>query len=179
MSTFQSESCLGFFEHWRALRTDGEHIPRYSDFLDHPHPKYAPHLHITDVSGTDMIIRLMGTELVVGWGQDKTGEILGHDQPSAIRKALFTNSYSAISTPCGVHGLVKFEANKGSRIEVEAVAFPLYVEPGKANRLVSFSQTLRTLSYGEIPTNYVSFPGTEWIDIGAGVPDHAPAVIDE
>ena len=126
-----------------------------------------------------MVIRLMGTELVEKWGLDKTGDVLGDDQPPHIKKALFNNSLAAVSTPCGVQGLVKLEANMGSRIEVESVGLPLSVGDGNPNRLVSFSQTLRTLSYGEIPKNYVSFADTKWIDIGFGVPKTSPDVIKE
>lgn len=161
------------------MREQGEHVPLQSAFFDTPHPEYAPHLHITEAQDSVMVIRLMGTELVEKWGVDKTGDVLGEDQPRHIQEALFNNSYNAISTPCGVQGLVKLEANKGSRIEVEAIGLPLRMNDGKQNRLVSFSQTLRTLSYGEIPTNYVSFPETHWIDIGAGVPQNDPRIIED
>lgn len=154
-------------------------MPLQSIFFDTPHPKYAPHLHIIEVRGTDIIFRLMGTQLVEKWGVDKTGDVLGEDQPKHIQEALFNNSYAALSTPCGVQGLVKLEANKGSRIEIESVGLPLRIKNGKEHRLVSFSQTLRTLSYGEMPTNYVSFSDTKWIDIGAGVPEGDPDLIED
>ncbi len=67
-------------------------MPRQSDFFDHADPKYAPYLHVAEIMEDNLVFRLMGTALVERWGRDKTGEIVGLDQPDSIRIALLENS---------------------------------------------------------------------------------------
>ncbi|MEQ9446132.1 MAG: hypothetical protein RJS98_11240 [Rhodospirillaceae bacterium] len=179
-SLFQSAECLGFLEHWQSLCSDGQMIPTHANFLDHPHPSYAPFVHISEMSedGT-MIVRLMGTGLVERWGKDKTGEAMGADQPDAIRQALYNNTRQVISTPCGLRTEIELAASSGSEMVIEAITLPLGVAPGKPKRLVAFSALMRTLEYGEHSKRYKSLSNVEWINIGAGVPDQPPSMTED
>lgn len=174
MTQIKSKECQGFFEHWKSLRADGAFKTSQQDFLNSLHPKFVPRLYITELIGSEMIIRFMGTALVESWGRDKTGEVLGKDQPANFRVAMFTNSRLAISSPCGLHGTVVLEANHGSPLEIEAVSLPLGVEDGKPGRLVAYCHVQKRPNQGEANGLYSSFPGTTWVDIGAGVPGMAP-----
>ena len=177
---FQSEECRGFFEHWQSLCLDGQIVPSHRDFLDNPNPRYAPFVHISEISGTGtMIVRLMGTGLVERWGRDKTGEAMGEGQSEPVREALYANTRQVILNPCGLRSEIELAANSGSEMLVEAVTLPLIVEPGKPGRLVAYSGLMRKLQYGEHSERYKSLANVEWIDIGAGIPEHAPATAEK
>jgi len=178
-SIFQSEDCQGFFNHWKSLRTGRDIIPTQKDFLDHADPRYAPHTHISEL-GPDgsMIVRLMGTALVERWGKDKTGEAMGEGQPSDVREALYSNTRLVIATPCGLRSEIELATSSGSEMVIEAVTLPIAVEPGKPGRLVAFSAVMRKLEYGEHSQRYKSLANVDWIDIGAGVPDDPPMVVE-
>ena len=138
--------------------------------LDNPHPSFAPFLHIGEIGDGHLIFRLMGTQLVDRWGRDKTGEIIGADQPEAIRTALFENACTAYGHPCGYVLEMEFASETGAVMSIEAVVLPLAVAPGKPGRLVSYTDVVQTLPHGEYTARYLSLHGGRWIDIGAGVP---------
>ncbi|MBT5239390.1 MAG: hypothetical protein HN793_03725 [Rhodospirillaceae bacterium] len=172
---FQSEECRGFFEHWKSLRVEGDIIPLHKDFLDNPSPRYAPFVHISEISETGaMIVRLMGTGLVERWGRDKTGEAMGEGQPESVREVLYSNTRQVILNPCGLRSEIELAASGGSEMLIEAVTLPLIVEPGKPGRLVAYSALLRKLRYGEYSESYKSLANVEWVDIGAGIPEAPP-----
>ncbi|NKB45474.1 MAG: PAS domain-containing protein [Alphaproteobacteria bacterium] len=177
MTTFQTEQCKGFFTHWKSLRAEGDVVPQQSEFLDNPHPGFAPHLHIAEFRNGRLIFRLIGTKLVERWGRDKTGEIVGDGQPAEMQQSLYRNSWSAISKPCGFRMNMKFAASTGAQFSVEAVVLPLQVKAGKPNRLVSYSEVVEKLKYGDQSQVYLGIPEVEWIDVGAGVPDHTPTTV--
>ncbi len=179
-SMFQSEDCRGFFEHWQSLRLDGDIVPFHRDFLDNPNPKYAPFVHISEISETGtMIVRLMGTGLVERWGKDKTGEAMGEGQPDSVREALYANTRQVILNPCGLRSEIELAASSGSEMLVEAITLPLIVEPGKPGRLVAYSGLMRKLKFGEHSERYTRLANVEWIDIGAGIPEDPPMTIDQ
>ena len=178
-SLSQSEECLGFFKHWESLCAKGQIVPTQTDFLDNPHPSYAPFVHISEM-GEDgaMIVKLMGTGLVDRWGKDKTGEAMGADQPEAIREALYSNTRDVITTPYGLRSEIELAASSGSEMVIEAITLPLIVAPGKPGRLVAFSALMRNLEYGEHSKRYKSLSNVQWINIGAGIP-HQPPLMTE
>ena len=72
MAALLSKHSQGFFEHWKSLRKGDALVPLQKDFLDQPHPQFAPYLYIIEVAGRELIIRLMGTALVERGGRDRT-----------------------------------------------------------------------------------------------------------
>lgn len=168
---FQSQECLGFMNHWQSLCADGEMVTAQSTFLDHPHPTYAPFLHIADVMEDHMVFRLMGTKLVERWGRDKTGEMIGQDQPPAIRCALFQNGRQCAIVPCGVRMEIEFASVSGAEMSIECIVLPLSLGPDKPMRLLSYSAVLKQLKHGDHSDHYLGLPAADWIDLGAGVPD--------
>lgn len=175
---FRSEKCEGFLEHWRSLRQDGELFPAQTALFDNPHPAYAPHLHVAEMLDGELVFRLMGTALVERWGRDKTGEKVGDGQPSPIRSALYDNSRTAYALPCGFRQIVEFAATNGSEMAIESVVLPLAVASDKPPRLVSFSDLLQTMKFGEHSNRYLGLPEVEWVDIGAGLPAGAPVMVE-
>lgn len=174
MSQFQSSECADFFEHWTSLRVDGKRTASELDFLNTPHPKFTPHLYITEASDSGMIIRHVGTKLAEAYGRNKIGEVLGQDQPANFRVAINTNSRMAISTPCGLYGHLVFETQLGSTFDVETLALPLSAAIGQPDRLVTYTYTPHEKPAGDTFRRYVKFPSTEWVDVGAGVPPMNP-----
>ena len=178
MVQFRSSKCQDFLDHWHALKRDGELMPAQSDLFDHAEPHFAPYLHVAEIGKDNLIFRLMGTALVERWGRDKTGEIVGLDQPDDIRFALFENSRLAYAVPCGFRLVIEFAANNGSELEVEAVVLPLAVEAGRPGRMVSFSQVMQTLKYGTHSERYLRLPTVTWVDVGAGVADQPSLTVN-
>ena len=174
MTTFKTEKCRGFFEHWASLRDEGQHAPLQSVFLDKSHPEYAPHLHIADVYDGYLVFRLIGTKVVERWGRDKTGEVVGEGQPPGMQRALYENGILSVSTPCGFRMEMMFAASNGSEISVEALVLPLETQDGKPDRLVSLSEVVEKLKYGDQSERYLNMSNVNWVDIGAGVPEQAP-----
>lgn len=178
MTTFKTEQCAGFYAYWKSLREDGKVVPHQSALLDTSHPGYAPHLHIAEFLNGRLIFRLIGTRLVERWGRDKTGSVVGEDQPPEMQQSLYRNAWSSISKPCGFRMNMIFAATTGSQFSVEAVVLPLRVKSGKPNRLVSYSQVIEKLKYGDLSQQYLGIPDVEWVDIGAGAPDSKPVTVD-
>lgn len=170
MTRFNSSVCNDFFEHWKSLRTSNRQQPNQTEFLSNLHPSFASRLYITELMDGEMIIRFMGAALIESWGRDKTDEILGKDQPVNFRVAMFTNSRLAISTPCGLHGTVLMETRDGSSVEIEALSLPLTHEHGKPDRLAAYCHVQNKPKQGQANGTYTTFPGTTWVDVGAGVP---------
>lgn len=177
MTTFQTDQCGEFFNHWNSLRDEGEIVLQQSVFLDNPHPRFAPHLHIAEFRNGRLIFRLIGTKLVERWGRDKTGEVVAEGQPAEMQKSLYRNSWSSIAQPCGFRMTMKFAAVTGAQFSIEAVVLPLHVESGKPHRLVSYSEVVEKLSYGDLSQQYLGIPEVEWIDIGASVPNQSPMAV--
>jgi hypothetical protein len=147
-------------------------MPTQQAFLDQPHPAFAPYLHIAEIAGDHLVFRLMGTALVERWGTDKTGEMIGKDQPDDIRDALFQNTVDAYAIPCGFWIELEFASITGAEMAIEAIVLPLAVAAGRPGRLVSYSDVLHHLPHGEHSDRYLDLPDSDWIDLGAGVPDH-------
>lgn len=169
--SFRSEECQGFLNHWLSLRADGEMVTAQSVFLDNPHPSYAPFLHIADMMEDHLVFRLMGTQLVERWGRDKTGEMVGQDQPPVLRDALFKNGRQCAISLCGVRMEIEFASVNGAEMSIECIVLPLSLGPDKPMRLLSYSTVLRQLKHGDHSDHYLGLPVAEWIDIGAGVPE--------
>ena len=178
MVDFRSENGLGFLQHWQSLRTENQLVPAQDTFFDQPHPTYAPYLYIVEVSGQDLLVRLMGTKVVERWGRDKTGESLGLGQPPSIYNALLENARTAASFPCGFQTVIKVAVNNGAEMSLEAIALPLKVKAGRPDRVVAYSEALQTLKYGDQSERYIDLPDGTWIDIGVGVPEEPPLVVN-
>lgn len=174
---FRSEECQGFLAHWLSLRAADEQVTQQSVFLDHPHPAYAPFLHIADVMEDHLVFRLMGTKLVERWGRDKTGEMVGQDQPEDMRTALFKNGRQCANTLCGVRMEIEFASVHGAEMSIECIVLPLSLGPDKPMRLLSYSAVLKNLKHGDHSDRYLGVPKADWIDLGAGVPDKETWVV--
>lgn len=174
----KSDLCRAFFDHWLSLIAEGEAITTQQMLLDHPHPEFAPFVHIGELADDHLVFRLIGTKLVERWGRDKTGQVIGSDQPESIRKGLFANARDAYAHPCGYILEMDLASATGAGLSIEAVVLPLGVAPGRPGRLVSYTDVLNKLPDGELTARYLSLHGGRWIDIGAGIPDHPPVVVE-
>ena len=73
---------------------------------------------------------------------------------------------------------MKFAATTGAQFSIEAVVLPLQVGGGKPNRLVSYSEVVEKLKYGDLSQQYLGIPEVEWVDVGAGMPDQVPMTVE-
>ena len=176
-AAIQSEKGRAFLHHWCGLRAPGDLVAAQQAFLDNPHPEFAPLVHIGELASDRLIFRLIGTKLVERWGRDKTGQVIGSDQPAAIRDGLFVNARDANAHPCGYILEMDLASATGAGMSIEAIVLPLGVAPGRPGRLVSFTDVLKKLPHGEHTARYLSLHGGRWLDLGAGVPDHAAVTV--
>ncbi len=174
MTSLISEECQRFFEFWKSLRGQNKLMPSSSDFLDRLDPKYAPNLYIIDIEEDQSIIRFVGTRVVERWGRDRTGEDFFADKSPTLRRVFSENHSTAITFPCGVAMSALFVSNSGRRMGGRSITLPLDVDPGKPKRRVTYTQLVDSLGYEEVSRDYVTITNTEWVDIGAGVPDLDP-----
>jgi len=174
----KSEKCRAFVDHWLSLRAADDAITSQQMLLDNPHPTFAPYIHIGELADDHLVFRLIGTKLVERWGRDKTGQVIGSDQPESIRKGLFANARDASAHPCGYILEMDLASATGAGLSIEAVVLPLSIASGRPGRLVSYTDILNKLPHGELTARYLSMHGGRWIDIGSGVPEHPPVVVE-
>lgn len=55
-----------------------------------------------------------------------------------------------------------------------SITLPLDAGPQKPKRRVTYTLLVERLGYEEVSKEYVTVTNTDWVDIGAGVPDEDP-----
>ena len=169
--SFQTSECRGFYEYWQSLPRHNL-APTSEIFLDASNPRYAPFVYILEFSGSDIVIRLMGTALVERWKADRTGEKFLTTQDAETKKVFLTNCSHIVSMPCGLRATNRFRLSAGQRVSTEAIALPLAPGPGRPQRFVSYSQMFEEPSDEDKVGGWEDVVDHEWIDLGAGVPDY-------
>lgn len=169
--SFQTPECRGFYEHWQSLPKHGL-APTSETFLDTAHPVYAPSIYILEFSGSDIIIRLMGTALVERWKKDRTGQSFLTSQNPEVHKIFMANSSHIVNKPCGLRATNRFRLSTSQRVSTEAVTLPLATAPERPARLVSYSQMFEDPGDKEMVGGWENVVDHEWVDLGAGVPDY-------
>lgn len=140
-------------------------MPRLADFLDRPHPKLQPMVAITDVfSDTEIRYRLVGTELVYGFGRERTGHNILDVTAPALRPRLAQWFMHLIATPCGARAMVTAATSRDREAVFETVCFPLSrVEHPPV--VIGYNETITALEEDEHVIQFLAMDDNEWIEL--------------
>lgn len=163
-----------FLTHWKSLREPGALVVSSEVFLDNPDPLLSPNVLIVDVYDDDVVVRLVGTEIVERFGVDLTGKSMFTAHLPMKREDTLFNYGSVISQPCGLLSVNNTKTSGGRAVVSETLALPLGVLPDRPKRLISYSRLIEPLAEGEHSEQVAEYAHQDWIDIGAGVPSAAP-----
>ena len=168
-------TCASFLAHWKALRSGADLVPTIESFLDRPSPLHAPWLFMAEISGPDVIVRLEGTGLVGRWGRDLTGERLFREKSPAYVAQIADNFRNVLQQPCGCYALNHYQSGRGRNVRVRVLYLPLAAKAGRLPRIVGYSVELQRRPFDDVAlANTRNTVEAEWIDVGGGIPAHAP-----
>lgn len=168
----QSPAIQKFIAHWRSLIKDGL-APSLQDFLGLPNPLFQPFVVLLDVvSSTEVNIRLMGTGVVQLTGQELTKTNSLDMYAPHLRQQAGRNCVAMVKQPCGEMSERLVTKAGGLMTPVSRVALPLVCKTGQGC-LVAFIDARESVGEGQSMSVVHEIRSSEWIDIGAGVPDHA------
>lgn len=161
-----------FYNHWASLRK-GRVVPRLRDFLDHPQPRFQPHLTIVDVDPEGRAsVRLMGSERHdLGAEPVKGVESMRVVYSPRLYPKLYAVSQECVNRPCGFRAQRTFESGDGREYRGAVITLPLAVDDAKTRTFVHFQHLLGPKAYSGSAQVVTAIHNPQWIDIGAGVPE--------
>ena len=124
MLDFQSPYSIEMLNYWQSLRT-GTGIPTTESFFDRVPTPIAPYLIVFERIDSDLIVRLIGTQLDERWGGDMTGKSWLRQNPHLKTANVLWNFNTIHDYPCGACALGGFVTNNGRNLSVETISFQL------------------------------------------------------
>lgn len=164
MPVYATATAAAFADFWFSLPRAGK-MPSLATFLDRPMPQLQPKVAVTEIiSDSEILYRLLGTELVDGFGQERTGHnILDVAEPK-LRPDMVAFFRAVIETPCGARALVEAATNHERDIVFETVCFPLARERAQPV-IVGCNDTLDPLSFDENVIRFKGMRAVDWITL--------------
>jgi len=163
MPGYKTATAKAFVAHWFALPREGP-IPTLAAFLDRPVPSFQPRVALAEIiSDTDVRYRLVGTELVDGFGE-RTGHNILEIAAPALRPELVAIFRRVVSEPCGYRALIEALTNQKREITFETVLFPLS-RPAAPPVIVGCNETLRELQRDEALVRFERAVESNWIEL--------------
>ena len=164
MPVYATKSMEAFAAYWFTLPRTGK-IPTLADFLDRPNADFQPRVAMTEIiSDTDIRYRLVGTELVDGFGQERTGQNILEVAVLEMRSSMVAFFRRIIEQPCGARALIEAATNKDRDIAFETVCFPLARVQGTPV-IVGCNETLNPLDFDENVIRFKAMPTVDWIEL--------------
>jgi hypothetical protein len=160
-----------FFEYWDRLpKTDL--LPDRGSFNPGVIADLMPAVTILEVWSRERIdIRLSGTAVCKTMGFDPTGRNgLDLVAPEA-RDSYLRLIEEQISRPCGRRNVLRSRHASGLIMRTEVVTLPMRHARTGHSMILSFFSALDVVGIGEGGYAILSYEETQWLDIGAGVPD--------
>jgi hypothetical protein len=118
-------------------------------------------------------IRLFGTGMVSIMGQDFTGA----DYLRAVRPEQRANMHerdcTCVRIPCGLQNRIRGRTSQGRGFISEICIAPVS-RAGGQHSLVRCSNITESMTAEDLPLAITNFFEAAWVDLGAGIPDHAP-----
>lgn len=173
LSELWSMEIGAFAAHWRSMR-EGAAMPTSERFLDNPSARFAAFSYILELTDEGAIVRYQGTELVARWMRDFTGKELHDGRHPAFKERSLSNMRQVAEVPCGYLVRLTFGTSTGRQMRSDLLQLPLGVKPGRPPRIVCLASWEEIREVEETVAKYLETHDTEWLDLGAGVPDAPP-----
>lgn len=170
-SGLYSDGARRFFAYWDGLPKDGL-LPDLSSVDPDDIVALMPTVTILEYVSPERIdMRLVGPVVREVLGFDPTGQNYLELQ-AAEAKALYLRLVDVqLSLPCGRRNILKMRHADGVITRVEAVTLPMRYKLFNRSVILSYFGTLDIIGFGDGGYQVLDFEDTEWIDIGAGIPD--------
>jgi hypothetical protein len=168
---FSTVGARRFFDYWNSLPKVGL-IPDRKSFNPPAIANLMPAITLLEVWSHERIdLRLIGTGVARGMGVDLTGRnYLDVIAPEA--KAPYLKLVDAqIGQPCGRRSVLRSRNATGLIARTEALTLPMFYASSGHFMIISYFEQIETVGYEKGGYKILQFEKTEWLDIGAGVPD--------
>ena len=163
-----------FWNYWAGLR-ENQHLPSLQDYFDHVPPDLQPYVVIVDIPEPGVSkIRLSGTELNRLTGTDSTGKPFQSIYGPKLLDLANKLTWEVVNRPVGYLSIRTISTTSDHTAHIQTINLPIV---NRATEMVSFI-TFSAIRAAEItlePHEHVhtvlGIELTQWIDLGAGVPD--------
>ncbi|PCJ69637.1 MAG: hypothetical protein COA62_08940 [Rhodobiaceae bacterium] len=164
------ESSRVIFAYWLSLN-DGR-LPDYKLWDPIAVPKLMPWCTIVERGGeTGFQLRFAGTAVCDFYGEEMTGQAIGGRMDEQARAYYFDGLEEVLTRPCACFMTMQARSKNGRDCLFESLSLPLANADGKSFRIMNHQVIIEEVTYGETKSRFALPDITEWIDIGAGVPD--------
>lgn len=159
-----------FYSYWDSLPKEG-FVPDRRDFSPAAIAPLMPAVTILEIVSDDLIVqRLAGTAICRAIGFDPTGgNALDLVAPEA-RPRYLSLLRAQTATPCGRWNMLR--SRRENLVErAEVLTLPMRHDLSGHWMILSYFGSIETLAYEHGPYEILAYEDTQWIDLGAGIPD--------
>jgi hypothetical protein len=162
-----------FISYWRSLPRQGL-VPDLSTLLNDVQPDLQPFLTVLDVLSPNTVqVRLLGTGLVRLLGRELTKTNSIDIYAPHLRARVGRACTTMVSLPCGQVTERLITTRGGLIMAATSAALPVRVKSDQLGALVAYTATREPVATSDAMTLVNEILATEWVDIGAGVPNVA------
>jgi len=166
----RTASARRFYSYWDSLPKEA-FVPDRKDFSPVAIAPLMPAVTILEIVSDDLILqRLAGTAICRAMGFDPTGgNSLDLISPET-RPRYLDLVHAQIGTPCGRWNILR--SRRENLVErTEVLTLPMRHRVSGRWMILSYFASLDTVAYEHGPYEILAYEDTQWIDLGAGVPD--------
>jgi hypothetical protein len=168
---FTTAGARRFFDYWDSLPKIGL-VPDRKSFSPPAIAALMPAVTLLEIWSRERIdMRLIGTGVASGMGLDPTGKNYLDLIAEEAREPYLRMIDAQIGTPCGRRTVLKTRNMSGLIARTEALTLPMSHAASGHHMIVSFFEPIETVGYEKGPYEVLDFEKTEWLDIGAGIPN--------
>jgi hypothetical protein len=173
LSELWSMEIGAFSAHWRSMR-EGVIMPTFEHFLDKPSGRFASSSYILELTDEGALVRYQGTALVERWMRDFTGKEIHEGRHPSFKARSMANMRHVAEVPCGYLVSLTYGTSTGRQMRTNLLQLPLGVKPGRPPRIVCLASMEEGRAGEETIAKYLETHNSDWLDLGAGVPDAPP-----
>ncbi|ABS63344.1 protein of unknown function DUF1457 [Parvibaculum lavamentivorans DS-1] len=166
----QAAGTKRFFEYWNHLPKTGV-APDRRDFNPARIAALMPAVTLLEIfSDTQVLQRLTGTGVCRAMGFDPTGKNMLELMAPELRSDYVKLIQTQLSYPCGRWNIIR--SRRESMIDrAEVLTLPLRYGPSDRWMILSYFGGIGAVAYEPGPYEILGYEETQWLDIGAGIPD--------
>ncbi|MCE9651362.1 MAG: PAS domain-containing protein [Parvibaculum sp.] len=169
-----TDSTKRFFDYWNSL-PKVDFVPDRSSFSPPAIYDLMPAVTLLEIWSRERIdLRLIGTAVAKGMGIEPTGKNYLDLLAPEAREPYLRLLDAQIAQPCGRRSTLGSRNASGIVARTEVLALPLFHSLSGHHMLVSCFAPMEAVGYEKGAYEIRTFEDTEWVDIGAGVPDLVP-----